>query len=538
MTTAYKDPTEAQAGLTSAFSPATDAQKTAIADAAALVPGASPAAPAVSPIQRTIDPGVDAATKYLDTFKAPETADQIAERLRQGSQGAIDAINKVYDDQVSANNVAGQERLAQDNAISVLSGLTGSTEAGRTRGAVLDKNAKETQAINNERLLKLQSLYTQISQQALDEAKAQREDATKSANDIVARRAQAQTQTLDTLKAIAAGGLVDFDSFKNSPQNADVYQHALDAVGGSEQALRGLFAVNRPQDQLVGTPTRVGDHFIQAYQNPLTGKVSYDTIEVPGGLPPQYSNFQKIGDNIVAIPDGWDGDISKLKTIYGGSGGGAPSGYNGEFAATIDLAANQGGTNAQRSQIKNTLQTLVANKDYPSAYALVAQSTASGLKGSAATTFQNQATSLSVLGDLQTAIKAYADAGGNTNIFKGAADDIQTKIGKLYTDPKYAALATQLDSAFQQYRLNMTGAAFGPKESAEYASVLPAKGNTLDLNLAKLNGAKAYLNSSVEGAIKQVVGQGGVEIKKYAEGATSAGAAPSSSDTDPLGLGI
>lgn len=187
--TPYKNPDEATAALNAAASEdgsLSDTDKAAVASAAALVPGAA-ASPVVSPIQRTIDPGTDAADKYLSTFHAPETADQIAERMRQGSQGSIDAINKVYDDQVSANNVIGQERLAQDNAISVLSGLTGSTEAGRTRGATLDKNDKETQAINNERLLKLQSLYTRISQQARDEAQRQREDATADANTIVNR---------------------------------------------------------------------------------------------------------------------------------------------------------------------------------------------------------------------------------------------------------------------------------------------------------------------------------------------------------------
>jgi hypothetical protein len=194
MATAYKNPEEATAALTAAASEdgsLSASDKAAVSNAAALVPGAS-AAPVVPPIQRTIDPAADAATKYLDSFKAPETADQIAERMRQGSQGAIDAINKTFDDQVSANNVIGQERLAQDNAISVLSGLTGSTEAGRTRGATLDRNDKETQAINNERLLKLQSLYTQVSQDARDEALKQREDATADANAIVTRRKEAQ----------------------------------------------------------------------------------------------------------------------------------------------------------------------------------------------------------------------------------------------------------------------------------------------------------------------------------------------------------
>jgi hypothetical protein len=345
MPTAYKNPEEATAGLNTAFGPTTDAQKTAVANAAALVPGA----PVVSPIQRTVDPGASAAEKYLGTFTQPESADQIAERLRQGSQGAIDSINKTYDDEVDQKNVAGQERLAQDNAISVLSGLTGSTEAGRTRGAAVAANDKEVQAVNNERLMKLQSLYSDISQKAEAEALQQKEDATKSAQDILARRTQAQTDAVSNLKLMAQGGLVDFDSFKNSPQNSKVYQYALDAVGGSEQALRGLFAVNRPQDQLVGAPTRVGDHFIQAYQNPLTGKVSYDTIEVPGGLPTEYNNFQKIGDNLVAIPDNWDGDMSKLKMVYGGSSDSVQPGDNPQLYAGLTTKT----ATAIRQQVNN-----------------------------------------------------------------------------------------------------------------------------------------------------------------------------------------
>lgn len=285
-------------------------------------------APVVSPIQRTVDPGGDAADTYLSTFQAPETAAQIAERLRQGSQGAIDSINKTYDDQVAAAGKTGQEKLNMDNAVSVLSGLTGSTEAARTRGATLDANDKTVQAINNERLAKTQAIYSQISGDAEKEAQQQKEDATKSAEDIVTRRTASQAKALDNIKTMAAGGLVDFDSFKNSPQNQKVYQYALDAAGGSEDNLRAIFAMNRPKDQLVGTPTRAGDHFIQAYQNPLTGKVSYDKVEVPGGLPAEYNTFQKIGDattgeRLLAIPDGWDGDMSKVKVIASTNGVGA-----------------------------------------------------------------------------------------------------------------------------------------------------------------------------------------------------------------------
>lgn len=520
-----------------------------------------PTTPAPAPINRTVVPDTSAAETYANTFKAPQTAAQIAESKRVASQGSIDAINQKADAARAAAQQTGQQRLSIDDAQSVLSGLMGSTEAGRVRKADLATNDKEMQAVNAQKATDLTNLYSKINDDADTEARAQIQDANASSSDILARRDAARSNALDSVKQLAKGGLVDFEAFKSNPQNAKAYNYALDAAGGSEDALKAIFMANRPVDQLVGSPTRVGDHFVQGYQNPLTGKVSYESIQVPG-LGQEYSSFQKLGDNLVAVPDNWDGDVNKLKTIKGEpsqsdlldnaykqaqithigiedkktlsdiNANGPPEGYNGEFGATIKLAANTGGTNVQRSAITQSLQQFVAAGDYPSAYAQIVQATGAGLKGAAATNFQQQNNSLGVLSDLKTAIQAYANAGGDTNIFKGKVDDIQTKIGQLETDPKYAALASQLTIAFQNYRLQMTGAAFSTAESAEYASVLPDKGNSLDLNLAKLDGAQKYLNSSVESSIKSVVGQGGVNIKQKAEQTGQSDTTTSSSSDD------
>jgi hypothetical protein len=275
------------------------------------------AAPSPSvPIQRSIDPNLQAAEQHLNTFKAPETAEQIAERKRKQSQGLIDSINTVYDDEVAASRTRGQERVSMDNAVAVLSGLMGGTEAVRTRNAVNEKNDKEVQAINNKRATDLARIYTTISSDADAEAREQAADATRSAEEIVARRSAAQAKALESVKGIAAGGLVDFDSFRSSPQNAKVYEYAVDAAG-SEEALRAAFMLNRPQDQIVGTPVRMGNKYVQAYQNPLTGKVKYESLDLPVDLPDTYSSFQKLGDNLVAIPENWDGDTTKLRTIAG-----------------------------------------------------------------------------------------------------------------------------------------------------------------------------------------------------------------------------
>lgn len=269
-------------------------------------------------IKRTIiDPSVNQAESIINKSMQPETAAQIAERKRKDAEALIGSINAKYEDELSRKRDIGRERVAMDNAISVLTGLTGSTEAVGSRKKVLDANEKEIAAVNNQRALELAQVYTTISSEAETEAREQLADATRTAEEALARRKETQTKAVENIKLMAAGGLVDFDSFKSSPQNAQVFQYALDSVGGSEDALRALFALNRPQDQIVGTPTRLGDKYVQAYKNPITGKVAFETINLPVDLPPEYSSFQKLGDNLVAIPQGWDGDTSKLVTIAG-----------------------------------------------------------------------------------------------------------------------------------------------------------------------------------------------------------------------------
>lgn len=279
--------------------------------------------PSADAISRSIDPTTASTPDpntpegFLDTFKAPKTEQQIADEMRTASRAQIDSINKVADDEYNRTKQEGDKRLDETNAISVLTGNSGGSEAGHSRDVTVAANDKELAAVNNKRSLDLQAVYTKISQDARAEAQKQVEDATANAKDIIARKKDVATTALNNLKTMASTGGVDFEAFKTNPQNADVYKHALDAVGGSEEALRATFLLNRPQDTIIGTPQRIGDKYVQAYKNPLTGKVSYENITLPFDLPASYTSFQKMGDNLVAIPDNWDGDTSKLKTIIG-----------------------------------------------------------------------------------------------------------------------------------------------------------------------------------------------------------------------------
>ena len=103
---------------------------------------------------------------------------------------------------------------------------------------------------------------------------------------------------------------------------------------------------------------------------------------------------------------------------------------------------------------------------------------------------------------MRTAIQNYVDAGGDVGFLKGKVDSIAKKFGQLKTDPKFSALATQLEREFQTYRNTMTGAAFSPGESAEYAKVNPRAGAQLDLNLATIDGALAQLENRITSTIE------------------------------------
>lgn len=214
----------------------------------------------------------------------------------------------------------------------------------------------------------------------------------------------------------------------------------------------------------------------------------------------------------------------------------SPSSYNGDFAATLQLAANAN-TSAPavtKANVLNSLQSFIASGDYKSAYGTIIQQTGAALKGTDASNFQNAVKLDSTLGDLKSALQAYSAAGGSTNVLTGSLDQIQTKLGILKSDPKYAALAVQLDTAYQSYRQALTGANFSAAEAASYASVLPSKSNTLALNLAKIEGAQAAANSAIDGGIKAAgIGQGGIEIKNKAQ------EAPKTPDTtDPAAAAI
>lgn len=87
---------------------------------------------------------------------------------------------------------------------------------------------------------------------------------------------------------------------------------------------------------------------------------------------------------------------------------------------------------------------------------------------------------------IQQDLKDFVDAWWNTNIFTWTFESIAQKVWTT-TDPELAKIARRIQSAIQQYRQNVSWAAFTREEWKEYEAVFPSIWNVPELNDAKID---------------------------------------------------
>jgi hypothetical protein len=172
----------------------------------------------------------------------------------------------------------------------------------------------------------------------------------------------------------------------------------------------------------------------------------------------------------------------------------------GEYAPIIDAISGLVGA-TKAPAVKKAIANAIANEDYGTAYANIANAVGDGLTGTNRTKFDDARTDIGVMKGVRDAIQTYADNGGDMNILKGTEEEIKRKLG--IDSGEASALAVQLWREFQTYRSNMTGAAFTPQESRDYASVNPTLGKSLNLNLSVIDGALNQLTNRVTSTINQ-----------------------------------
>lgn len=294
-------------------------------------PGGTPTPPAPAPYKPPIDaqgnftygqpaPTSDAGyyPRYTDTgdgtipAPAPQSVDEIQASKTKDAQDQINALNDYYASLTNDQNAINAKNDRSTSAISTLSGLAGSTEADVAQKDTTAKGQQANEKIQNEKAVAIQGILGKIRDDAVTEARQQRLDYNQSVTDSIANRAATKKAAVDNIVSLTAAG-VTADGLKSTDPTS--YAHLLAQYDGDENALKGAFILNTPQDQILDKQIQDGKYVV-ARQNPITGKITIETTDL--GLPTGYSKTIDAGDRILAVPDNWDGDTSKLISINKG----------------------------------------------------------------------------------------------------------------------------------------------------------------------------------------------------------------------------
>lgn len=299
-----------------------------------------------------------AANDYINNFQAPQSEDAIYGQKLQQAQGEIDNLNKLYDQKLQEQDVINQGRNRQTSSINTLTGLAGSTEANTAVERTDKVNKRENDLINAERQAAISNIFARVRSDAAKSFQSAREEARMSAEQIMANRKTRQEEATKNFSLLAQSGMTMEGLKQTDPES---YRFFAEQLGG-EQMMSAIATLNRPQETILDKKMQ-GGKYIVSYQNPLTGKVRIETVDL--GLPPEYSQSFDVGDRLLFAPDGWDGDTSKLIAISKGltpsqaldaSKAGASGGdqlYSGLSSATATAVRSKVGKYSSEPLVQN-----------------------------------------------------------------------------------------------------------------------------------------------------------------------------------------
>jgi hypothetical protein len=233
------------------------------------------------------------AAEYIDTFQAPQTEEQLYSKRRNEAQSEIDAINQLASSKLEEQRVINEGRDRGTNAISALTGLSGSTEANIAADKTTALNKRDNDKIRAEAAVQISGILASVRKSVIEEARNARIDARSDAESVLTRRKERQTEAVNSIKELSGTGVTFEGLRKTEPES---FKYLSNQFGGDE-ALKRAFVLNAPQDQILDKKI-VGDHYIVSRQNPITGKISIENIRIEG-LPADYSKTVDLGDRIM-----------------------------------------------------------------------------------------------------------------------------------------------------------------------------------------------------------------------------------------------
>lgn len=206
---------------------------------------------------------------------------------------------------------------------------------------------------------------------------------------------------------------------------------------------------------------------------------------------------------------------------------------DGTLAAAFNNALLGLPANAQK-QAMATFNSYVQAGNTAAAKDYIVRIAVTGLPAAEQSQAIGRSQALSALTDIQGLLDQAKAKNVNTNILTGNIVNIAQKLGTT-NNPDLTYIGSRIQQQLQTYRRAMTGVAFSPQESAEYAKIFPSVTNTDTLNTSKISALVDGLDSNNRAQIAFAIGDANYDA---IFGKPAASSLPSSKPSAPAGTTV
>ena len=276
----------------------------------------------------------------------------------------------------------------------------------------------------------------------------------------------------------------------------------------SRQAIQNLSAT-APDAGIIDTDTY--QEAINKYRNSRTYQINQELGEL------QIKQANADIEQSLASASNSRASASNSRSLGGGGGGGgvdfsSVEGISSEQGASLNNAFSnimaeygKGSSVDQSKLVRSTFDSYLKSGNIEQAQIYLKSLVKAGLKSEQRGKVASSEEATASLTRLSNLLNNYKEQGGETGLLKGTLESIAQKVGRT-SDPKLASIGNEIQTAIQNYRKAISGAAFTESESKEYKAIFPSLFSGSELNSAKIEGAINAIGSNRETFYRNAMG--------------------------------
>jgi len=155
--------------------------------------------------------------------------------------------------------------------------------------------------------------------------------------------------------------------------------------------------------------------------------------------------------------------------------------------------------------LKRNVSGAIERGDFETAKTLIQQNTLDSMPAATRTAYINGDVALATIAKIKSSLQRYQQLGGETGILSSTREEIMRKLGRT-SNPELLKIGVEINDMFFRLRNEMTGAAFSPEESSNYAQLLPELKNQYGVNMTLASAYEDLLKTKREAQLRSQMG--------------------------------